>query len=251
MAIILEPAYVLSGLFSLIGLCIAIGLGLQIISKYFKYKKRVFLLVGLTAILISEPWWPSAIGFLVILTTGQNLTTETYLILGVVLIPLLVLVWLTAFTDLLFNKYQKIILGIYGIYGIIFEIVFFSLLFINPLLIGTLSGYFDPSYGSFVRIYQYSLMGTLGITFILFALESLKSDNPELKLKGKLLIMAIFTFILGGTLDIIGLINFPDPTSVMIVVIARIIMILTSIEFYGAMILPEWMKKLFLKRDIE
>ena len=247
MAIELEPAYVVAGFSSIIGITIATILGVKIILKYFQFKRRIFVFVGLTAILICEPWWPSAFGFLAIMLTGQNLNVETYLILGVVFLPILALCWLTAFTDLLYHDKQKLILEIFAIYGVIFEIVFFALLFINTSLIGDLRGYYNPNYGLFVRIYQYSLMSFLGITFMLFARESLKSENPEIKLKGKLILAAIITFISGASIEIFTLPGFPKLISVVFVIIARLIMILTAIEFYGALVLPEWMKKVLLK----
>lgn len=247
MVIELEAAYIVAGFSSIIGITIATILGVKIILKYFQFKRRIFIFVGLTAILICEPWWPSAFGFLTIMLTGQNLTVETYLILGVVLLPILALCWLIAFTDLLYHDRQKLILTIFAVYGIIFEIIFFSLLFTNSALIGDLSGYFDPNYGLFVRSYQYSLMSFLGITFILFARESLKSENPEVKLKGKLILAAIITFVTGSSIEIFSLPGFPNVISVVFVIIARSIMILTAIEFYGALVLPEWMKKILLK----
>ncbi len=247
MAIQLEIAYILGGIFSLIGVGIATFLGIKICLKYSQYKKRVFILVGLTAILICEPWWPSLVGFLGILITGENIPSVAYLIIGVFLLPLLAIIWLTAFTDLLFHEKQKIILLFFTIYGIMFELIFFILLYSNPILIGDIRGYFDPNYGLFVRIYQYSLMAFLGITFILFARESLRSENPETKLKGKLFLAAIITFVIGSGLEIIALPGFPSIMSTIFVIIARSIMILTSIEFYGALILPEWMKVVLLK----
>ncbi len=247
MAIILELEYILIGIFTLFGVVSASFLGGKIALKYLKVKKRDFLLLGFTVILICEPWWPATIGFLWIMITGQNLPLEVYLVLGIVLLPLLALIWLTAFTDLIFKEYQKKILNIFAIYGIAFELALFSLLYVNTSLIGDLSGYYDPNYGPFVRIYQYSLMGFLGITFILFARECRRSENPDTKLKGSFIFAAITTFVLGSTLDIIAQALYPNPNFVVLVLIARSIMILTALEFYGAMILPKWIKKLISK----
>ena len=234
MAIELEPPYILSGTLSLIFIVFAIVIGLRIVSKYFEHKRRELLFVGLTALLISEPWWPSAFGFLNILITGEVLPDQIYFLMGVSLLPMLVLFWLTAFTDLLYKEKQKIILIAFAIYGALFEIFFLSFLVINPSIIGSISGYFDPNYGLFVRVYEISLLGVILITGVLFAHKSLKSDDPEIQLKGKFILVAIFSFIFGGALDIVALLEFPSPTSILLVVIARLILISCAVEFYIA-----------------
>ena len=248
MTISLDLPYILSGTLSLIAVIFAFIVGIKICSKYLKIKKRVFLLVGLTAIFISEPWWPSAFGFLFILITGQNLSISFYLFMGVGFLPLLVLFWLTAFTDLLYNRYQKRILLFFLIYGVIVEILLISLLVTNFNYIGEISGYFDPNYSLFIRLYQSSLLVLVGVTGILFARESIRSDDPDIKLKGKLFVLAIIIFLIGGILDIIALIEFPSPLSIVLMMIARISLFFAELSFYGALLLPNWMKKLLRRK---
>jgi len=219
---------------------------MKVVKKYFEHKRRELLFVGLTAILITEPWWPSAFGFLAILITGTALPDVILLLLGVFLIPMLCLFWLTAFTDLLFKEYQRKILKGFIIYGTIFEVILIMSLIFDPKLIGTISGYFDPNYGLFVRAYEISLLGVILITGTLFARESMKSDIPEIKLKGKFILIAIYSFIIGGALDIIALVNFPSLTSIILMVTARAILLTCAIEFYIGLIMPERVKKLLL-----
>jgi len=243
----LELPYILSGVLSLIGVSVSILLGSIMILKYFKHKRKELIMVGATSILIGEPWWPSAFGFLSIVLTGQNLAAETQLILGVVLLPLLAIAWLSAFTELVAKKNQKQILLITVIVGIIFEILFFTLFTISPNLIGDISGYFDPNYGIFVRLFEFLLMACIGLSGILFARMSLRSENEEIRLKGKIFIAAIICFLIGGSLDIAGLVDFPNPSSIVMVIAARSIMMVTSFLFYISFILPERVKKLFIK----
>ena len=44
----LQPIDIANGVFSLIFVLISILIGLTIISKYFKYKRRTYLLIGMT-----------------------------------------------------------------------------------------------------------------------------------------------------------------------------------------------------------
>ena len=83
------------------------------------------------------------------------------------------------------------------------------------------------------------------ITGILFGKASLKVDDAEIKLKGTLLILAFISFVLGAILEILS------GLSIVILIIARLILISSSFEFYGGFILPEWMKTLFLRKKLK
>ena len=147
-----------------------------------------------------------------------------------------------AFTDLLYRDKKKIILLIIGVTGIIFEIALFTLLLIDYDLVGIVSSPVDADYELFVTIYQIFLVILVLVSGILFARESLKSKIPEINLKGKLLLAAFLSFVIGSILEILSGI------SIALLIIARLLLITSSIEFYGGFILPRWMEKLFLKK---
>ncbi len=239
---VLTPLDILNGTTGLISFGISLIISLTIISKYFKYKDRVFLLVGFVAILITEPWWPSSIGFLVVLFGGV-LTTELYVVLANVLIPLSLFIWLIAFTDLKYPEKQKKILGFTAIYGILYELFFFILFFTNISLLGEIgaAGVFDANYGLYVVFNQVFLLLIIIITGTIFARESLKSENREIKLKGKFLLIAFYSFLIGAILDVLS------PLSPILLVIARLILIFAAFAWWGGFILPNWMKRLLLK----
>ncbi len=52
-----------NGLTCLIFMAISIILGSKLVLKYFKDKNRVYLFVGVTWIILVEPWWPPAVSF--------------------------------------------------------------------------------------------------------------------------------------------------------------------------------------------
>ena len=64
--IILSGLEYLQGGLTLAFVLISLILGIIIISKYFNYKNRQLLLVGLTWIFLVSPYWPDAISFLMI-----------------------------------------------------------------------------------------------------------------------------------------------------------------------------------------
>ncbi|MFX1481435.1 MAG: hypothetical protein ACFFCI_25425 [Promethearchaeota archaeon] len=241
---VLTPDEILNGVFSLAFVIISISIGITIISKYPKTKNRTVILVGFVWLGIVSSWYASSSSFLVALITGGDgyvSAPPIYFIIGAAPLPITAFIWMVAFTDLLYRDKKRIILLFFGITGLIFEVVLFSLLSINFDLVGTVTSPVDAEYDLFITSYQIFLVILVLVSGTLFARESLKSTNPEIKLKGKLLIIAFTSFVLGSILEILSGI------SIVILIIARILLITSSIEFYGGFILPRWMENLFLR----
>lgn len=238
----LNSIELLIGIFNLIGITISLIIGIKIIFKFFEFKRREFILFGLVAILVTEPWWPSTVLFLSILFFGNPIDPRICFLLGNIFIPLTLLLWLAVFTDLIKYKRKKMVLIIFSIEGILFEVIFLYLLFTNPSILGKVDRNLDINYGYFLSLYHLSVLIITIITVTLFARVTLKSDNPEVRLKGKLILVAVYSFIVGAILDILS------ANSLILLITARIILILASIELYGGFILPNWMKKILLKQ---
>jgi len=239
----LSTIELINGLMSILFVSISIILGTAFVSRYFKYKRRTILLVGLTWMGLVSTWYSSSIAVLLILTTGNGISDELYMFLSNGLIPITSVLWMIAFTDLfLENKEnQKLILLIIGIYSTLFEIYYLYFLFTNPSMLGEVLSPVDASYGMIVTAYQISMVILMIITGTLFGRKCLRSNSPEIKLKGKLLIIAFWSFFIGAIFEIISHI------SIIILIIGRLILISSAIEFYSGFMLPNWIKKLFLK----
>ena len=231
----------LNGIFSFIFVIISLVVGFLILIRYVRYKEKIYFFVGATWILISEPWWPSSLSFLVSLSNGVGLDPTIYFLIGNTLVPLAIALWLLAFTDFLFTEKRKLILSVFAIIGIIFEIMFFTLLLIDPVLIGNLNPPVDVSYNFFMMIFLLFFILIVVISGLLFARLSLKSDDPEVKLKGKLLVIAYIAFFVGALLDSSIRLNEPG------IIFVRLTLIASAIFWYGGFLLPHWMKKLFLR----
>lgn len=246
----MEVVDFLQGLFSLLFVLISLILGFTILSKYSKYHSSLYILVGLSWIGVANPWFPDSISFIMNLTIQQSLPIELYFIIGNAFIPLALLCWLIAYTNMMGKKRQKLILSLTIILSIAFEIAFFYLLITNINLIGTINPLrpFTVDFDLFIMIYLLIVIAVMLITGLKFAQRSVKSDNKDIRLKGKLLRAAFITFTIAAILDsLLGAI-FTDPTDLLLsimVVLTRILLIIAAFEFYGGFILPKWMHSLF------
>ncbi len=244
MAVQLELIEMLQGSFSLIFVIISIIVALKIIIRYFEYKSITFLEIGIAWAGMTVPWLPDSINFILFLTSNPFLSVEAYLIIGNSFLMVFVILWLVAFIKLLHIENKKnLILGIAIALSIVFEIFFFILLSINTDLIGISYGPFHYSFSDFIVLYMVSMILIVLVTGLKFGAVSLKSGDPAIVLKGKFLITAFITFTLGAILD-----AMLSPMLIPItVVLTRVILISSSILFYIGFILPNWVKKIFLK----
>ena len=250
----MELVDVLQGSFSLIFVVISLIIGLTILSKYFENKNRLFILVGVSWIGICLPWVPDSTSFLMNLIVQRSLPKGWYFFIGNVFLPIALLTWLTAYTDMIKRKAQKKVIIITILLSIIFEIVFFILFFIDMDLIGTINPDrpFTVDFGIFITIYLLVIILVMVVTGVIFAQKSVKSDDREVRLKGKLLRAAFLTFAVAAIFDsLLGTI-FEDPTDPLLaimVVVVRILLIFSALEFYGGFLLPRWMKEIFMKKE--
>jgi hypothetical protein len=148
--------------------------------------------------------------------------------------------WITALTDLLYEKYQILLQILCIAFGIFFYIVFFVLLAIAPEQIGTTIGFTDVRYTGFIVVYSVIVLVIELFTGVLFGWHSLKSENPEIQLKGKFLIIAFVLFAIGVGLDALTSINF------ITLPIMRTLEIASAFFFYLGFILPKRVKNLLL-----
>ena len=113
------------------------------------------------------------------------MTPEAYFIISFVFVPIAVVCWMTAFTDLTGNEKQKLLISFFVILGLVYYVFFFYLLyFTDQSLIGVLIGATDVRYGIFVVSFYLIALVTALVTGFIFARKSRQSENPEIRLKG-------------------------------------------------------------------
>ncbi|HEY0089297.1 MAG TPA: hypothetical protein VGB37_10660 [Candidatus Lokiarchaeia archaeon] len=233
-----------SSILSIIVVSIFIFVGLRIASAYVKYKMRNFLLLGIGWALLSSPWWPSSISFLIFLITNRGLDLRLYLLLGNVLVPLFSMLIIISLTNLRFKKNKKYIVSIFGVIGVLFEIYFLYFLINDPNILGELHGIVDIEFNIIIKIYLASMTIVILIAGMLISKESLRSEKSDIRLKGQFLFLAFVLSCIGAFADA------TLPLTLLTILIVRLILITGSIMFYLGFLLPKWLKKLILKEFV-
>ena len=205
--------------------------------------------------MLSTLWLPEAVSFLMSLFIQQTLRIDLYLIIGNIFVPVALICWIIAYTDMINKEKQKLAVVLIVIFSIFYEGLFFYYFFLDINLIGVINPLrpFSADLGFFLTILLFISFLILFVTGFKFARKSVKSEIKEVRLKGKLLQFAFIAFTIAALLEktarsiLIGTI-FSDPTilllSVMLVVV-RILLISGAIAFYGGFLLPRWMKEIF------
>ena len=150
------------------------------------------------------------------------------------------------------KKKQKFVITLTIILSIAFEVMFFYLFFtdINAIGVIPLLRPFTVNFGDFILIYLVIVILVMFVTGIIFSQKSVKSNDKEVRVKGKLLRAAFITFTIAAVFDsLLGTI-FEDPTDPLLaimVVIVRVLLIISAIEFYGGFLLPRWMHAILIR----
>ncbi|TXT64935.1 MAG: conserved membrane protein of unknown function [Promethearchaeota archaeon] len=231
------------GSFSLIFVIISILIGLRLISKYFQYGQKNFISVGLTWIFLSSSWWWSGFNFIANLF-NYSLSETSYLILSNGFIAPALVSWLYSFTTLAYEQWkQKILILSLGI-AIPYEFILLILIFAQPTLIG-----WEVSENVISRTPLTLSVAIIAIvialiTGLIFSKNAMKSQDKEIKWKGRFLLLAFVLFTIGAGLDSVSW------TSFFMIILIRLILIMSSIIYYIAFFLPDRVKKVLIKEEL-
>jgi len=231
------------GSFTIASVIISTILGLLIALKYRKYKQIDLILVGITWILLASPYWSDAIQFITVMLFSTEISVPLYFFLANAFIAPMHITWIYIFTKFIYKRHQKKLTMLFGIEAVIFELVFIAIFFVNPLLIGNQISTFVVEWALWIQIYLLMSIVLFLITGFLFARASLKTEDLEIKLKGKFLIVAFLTFTIGTIIDVIG----AGGSTEILIFLARTFVIISSICFYIGFTLPKFIKDIFLK----
>ena len=221
--------------------------------KWYQNRSKELLYLFLFMYFSSSNLFPFLSGYIYWLISGEVPPYGFYALLGNFLLPVVVIAWSFLYLSLssVFANRKKIrltILIIVSIYSLIFEIYLFYYLFLAPnapemAMIGILIERSDLQLRGFIFFYVISIIVWNLITGIHFSIEGIKSEDPRVRLKGKILLLAfIFMFL---EIIIEGFVLSGILLNLVIErIIGGLIDIVTFILLYLGFVLPKWFQKL-------
>ena len=235
----------ISGILSIILVTIYIIIGLSIFLKYFKVKQRVFIYMGLAWITLSMLWWSSIIHMILLILNpnGSGLPLFYNFVIASFVTPLCVFLFAAAFTSLTFKKYKRHLQAYLLIMAGSFWIILIFYLS-NILQLYGISYFSDENPTDlWIVVYLFIIIITLDLMGILFALDSIKSENEVIKYKGKLILIAFILFAIGAFFDGI------ESNLFFLEFFDRFLLMASVIFFYFGFIMPDWLKNRILKSN--
>jgi hypothetical protein len=240
----LTEVEILQGSFSLLYVIICITVGLKITFKYFEYKRKELLTLGITLILYGSPYYASGFSFVNYVLFDFPFDARLYLFLNLVFLPFGLLTWIYSYFHLVSPRLKKKFLIPASPIFVLIDFFIIYLLILDPAIIGTMAGTFDGNYTIFTLSYLIFLLGSVFIISIMYFVHCQRSEDFEIKWRGRFLLIGMFTFSVGIILDI-------TPTNPIMIVLARLMLIMFSIEWYIGWLMPKNIAKRLIKNDLK
>jgi hypothetical protein len=229
----LTELQILNGSMTLVFMILSLIIGFKILLRYYEIKQKEFITVGLSWIFLTSAWWGTSLSFLLILLFNYAFDPITYIYIGNAFVPALVILWPYSVCSLLNYKRKNLILAIFLIISVIYEIFLAIFIVVNPDMIATYEGLFYLKPRGIGLVYIVLAILTFIVFSLLFILRSFRSEDPKIRLKGKLLLLAVILFTTASVINALIML-----TAVTLIVV-RILLILGAIFFYFGFLLPQ------------
>ena len=229
-----------NGITSIIYVFAVLFIGCLLIAKYIRYKDKKLLIIGLNIILLPAAYIASSVVY--ILALGEIYTEDIIYSFAMQAPRLLNLfLWVYIFSELHYKEKQKQIMIFVIVYLVIWEAIYLLLSTLDlSLFISEREGLIEQTYRLPMSLLVGSQLVIFIITFSIFVKITLKSINPEIRLRGKLTLIFLLCYTIGTLMASfipIAFISLP----------AKLILILGAIFLYLAFSMPQGLKKRLIK----
>ncbi len=184
----------------------------------------------------------NSFSFLLYISFGLTLDLYSYLFIENFFVPIALICWIYSFSKLVYPKSTKLNI-LFGVICIVHEIFLITSLILNPGIIGTLEGKFDANHTIIANIFRVFAIITVLITGVIFGKRLMRSDEPTTKWKGRFFQIAMISFTIGAMLD--AILTFTP----LELVLVRLLLISSAIEYYLGFFLPENVANLLIKHE--
>lgn len=234
---------ILHGIFTSLFVLISLIVGLRILFKYFEHKRKELITVGIAWIGISTPWMGNSLSFLLYISFGLTLDLFSYLFIENFFVPIALVCWIYSFSKLVYPKLSTKLTILFGVICIVYEIFLITSLILKPEIIGALEGKFDVNHTIAANLFKVFAIIIVLITGVIFGNRLMRSDEPTTKWKGRFFQIAMLSFAIGAMLDAILTLTPLE------LVLVRLLLISSAIEYYLGFFLPEKVANMLIKQE--
>lgn len=233
---------IINGISVSIFVIISAIVGIKLILKYFTHKIKEFVTVGFSLIFAFTHWWGNSFSFLLYLLFDYEMNLFIHLLIENIFMPIALLLWVYSFFSLIYPRYVKYAISIFLPLCVIEGIFILAVLIINPQIFGSMLGLFDTKSSVILLGLKISNALIFGTTGVLYSLKLISNVDKMIKLKGKLFIIGIISFLVGS----ISLMFFFD---LLVMFFFRLVLLSSSIAIYLSFLLPERVAKRLIKEE--
>lgn len=215
-----------------------------LIAKYRKIKNKTLLYTGLSSIGLATAWAGVAMNFISIIFFDVTPSMEIYFLVHGAYLPISNYAWVMTSLSLSKRKSysRRRIAIITGIFYMLLEVIYIMIIFTDTTILGTPINEIQVDYAPFSELFLLFCLVMMTILGFWMAKQAMKSTDRKIRLKGKLLLSSFILFAISAVLEIMIPI-------IPIIVLARILVVICALLFYGGFVLPKWMERILLGKD--
>ncbi len=215
-----------------------------LIAKYRRIKNKTLLYTGLSSFGLATAWAGVAMNFISIIFFNVTPSMELYFLVHGAYLPISNFFWVMAAISLSKRKSysRKRIAIIAGIFYMLLEVVYIMIIFTDTTILGTPINEIQVDYAPFSELFLLYCLVMMTILGFWMANQAMKSADRKIRLKGKLLLSSFILFAISAILEIMIPI-------IPIIVLARILVVICALLFYGGFVLPTWMERILLRKN--
>ena len=240
----------LDGSFCLLYVIIVTVLGIKIMSKYFEHKRLELMIAGLASIFgFAGPFWGNAASIITYALFDYMFEFNLIVSLGAIFSSLGLLLLALLLTHFVHPRLKKIIILIFSTICILYIIFIIYSLIIDPTLLGTTTEIdkfcrhcYEPSI--YINIYSLFAFISIFVVFSTFFMHCQKSEDPKIRWQGRFILIFLISYISALLLEY-------NATTSIILILVRLLLISSAVEFYLGFFLPEWVARRLIKQDYE
>ena len=235
------------GIVTIIYLITLCGIGIKMGLTYFNVKNKVFIYAGISVFGTALPWSGAAVYFLSLVFFDDVPPMEIYFLCLGGFLPIASITWMITILNLFeVNPTKEKLLKVISItFWLTIEVIYLTLVFTDTTLLGTLEdNKIVVNFAPFTQVFLLIALAQMLITTYMLGIYYWKSDRKKIQLQGKIITFAMCIFLTASLLEIF------IPTIAMNVV-ARILVMIYAYVYYGGFIMPEWLKRLILKQNMD